>query len=164
MGYGPWSQKRIGQDLATKHTHIHTHTLHSETPPSHSAFSLEHLTHSPSFTQYIWLKSSFLPGLLSCPPDPPAYLTVTWNSTCPQLKPLFSQNLLSLHMFLNSTNGKVQKMVTSLVVQGRNLGFILDFFLPLILPANSESTQLSPSVLCASWSYSPCTWMTMIIS
>ena len=45
-------------------------------------------------------------------------------------------NLLSLHMFLSSTNGKVQKLVTSPVAQGRNLGFILDFFLPLILPAN----------------------------
>ena len=68
-----------------------------------------------------WLPHSYLlPGPPSGPPDlcctstglwlfPPVYLRVAWNSTCPQLKPSFSQNLLSVLLFLNSTNGEAQK-------------------------------------------------------
>ena len=40
VGYGPWSQKRIGQDLATKHTHIHTHTHFTLRPLLHILHSL----------------------------------------------------------------------------------------------------------------------------
>lgn len=94
---------------------------------------------SPSSRPITYFKGSL--AIFTCIPQS----DLKW--TCPQLKTSFSQNLLSLHMLLNLTNGKAQKMVKSSVAQGRNLGFILDFFLSLIFPADIKSTQLSPSLL-----------------
>jgi len=51
VGYGPWSQKRIGHDLATKYTHTHTHT-HTYT---HTHFTLRPLLHILHSLLSIWL-------------------------------------------------------------------------------------------------------------